>query len=505
MTIGAWLGPFSPAARVDAIEKRVIALASEWEYDPQTIKVVDTAYTSDINSGKGVIMSVSNADAHFAGADGRRSLADKYVEILRNAIEEHKRSHTFKSLMFGVLLTAATTVGLALLLTLTGWLLNYFAKSVQSWRGTYIKSLKFQRATLLSEDAIIELAAEFVLLLRIFVIATLLLVYSTLVLSYFPDTREVSGQLLAYMLGPMVSVFLPAITNYLPNLAFIAIIVLVAHYFIKLARFSFNEIEKGNITFAKFDQEWAQPTYGLVRFLVICFAFALIFPYLPGSGSPAFNQISLFVGVLVSLGSSGAISHIAAGVFLIYTSAFKNGDRVRIADTTGDVIEKSLLATRIRTTKNEMITIPNGLILSSQIVNYSASANSAGLILHTSVTIGYDVPWQTVHRLLIDAALATEDVLSEPVPFVLQLELDDFFVKYEINAYTHKSHNMTTMYSNLHEHIQARFNEAGVEIMSPHYSSLRDGNSTTVPPDSRPPKYEPLPFNIKIGPENLFK
>ncbi len=152
-----------------------------------------------------------------------------------------------------------------------------------------------------------------------------------------------------------------------------------------------------------------------------------------------------------------------------------------------------------------MITIPNGLILSSQIVNYSASANSAGLILHTSVTIGYDVPWQTVHRLLIDAALATEDILSEPVPFVLQLELDDFFVKYEINAYTHKSHNMTTMYSNLHEHIQARFNEAGVEIMSPHYSSLRDGNATTVPPDSRPPKYEPLPFNIKIGPENLFK
>ena len=161
-------------------------------------------------------------------------------------------------------------------------------------------------------------------------------------------------------------------------------------------------------------------------------------------------------------------------------------------------LEKTLLATRIRTIKQEFITIPNGLVLGSHIINYSSSAASSGLILHSTVTIGYDVPWRQVHQLLIDAALATESIISEPTPFVFQTSLDDFYVSYQINAFTDKPHVMAVTYSQLHQNIQDRFNEAGVEIMSPHYSTLRDGNQTTIPANYLPANYEIPTFGLRF-------
>jgi small-conductance mechanosensitive channel len=176
--------------------------------------------------------------------------------------------------------------------------------------------------------------------------------------------------------------------------------------------------------------------------------------------------------------------------------AFRIGDRVRISDTVGDVIEKTLLVTRVRTIKNEDITIPNSMILNSHIVNYSAVIDQSGLILHTGVTIGYDAPWRKVHELLIHAALNTKYILKEPAPFVLQTSLNDFYVSYEINAYTDMPSKMAVIYSELHQNIQDSFNAGGVEIMSPHYSSLRDGNTTTIPEENLPKTYTPPAFRI---------
>jgi small-conductance mechanosensitive channel len=223
----------------------------------------------------------------------------------------------------------------------------------------------------------------------------------------------------------------------------------------------------------------------------------VIFPYLPGSGTPAFQGVGVFVGLMISLGSAGAIGNLVSGIVLTYTRSFSVGDRVRIADTTGDVVGHGLLSTKIVTIKNEEITIPNGAILGNHIVNYTELAEGQGLILHTGVTIGYDVPWRTVHELLIDAARATAGVLSEPEPFVLQTGLDDFYVRYEINAYTREPRRMATIYSELHQSIQDRFFAAGVEIMSPHYSSLRDGNAVAIPPDRRPARYVPPAFRVR--------
>jgi small-conductance mechanosensitive channel len=221
-----------------------------------------------------------------------------------------------------------------------------------------------------------------------------------------------------------------------------------------------------------------------------------MFPYIPGHSSPAFQGVSIFVGVLFSLGSAGAVSNIIAGVLLTYTRAFQIGDRIKIGDTFGDVLEKSLLATRIRTIKNEDVTVPNALVLSSHVVNFSSCAATGGLILHTSVTIGYDAPWRKVHELLIAAALSTRGILKSPDPFVLQTALNDFYVTYEINAYTDEPVRMVSVYAELHQNIQDSFNEAGVEICSPHFAAVRDANRIAIPTDYVPGSYTPPAFRV---------
>ena len=156
-----------------------------------------------------------------------------------------------------------------------------------------------------------------------------------------------------------------------------------------------------------------------------------------------------------------------------------------------------MLVTKIRTIKNEEITVPNTKIMNSEVINYSTCAPDHGLIMHTTVTIGYDAPWRQVHQLLIDAALNTDLILKKPVPFVLQTALNDFYISYQINAYTRSPNAMAVIFSQLHQNIQDSFNNAGVEIMSPHYKSLRDGNTITIPEKYRAKNYDPPAFRVE--------
>jgi small-conductance mechanosensitive channel len=234
----------------------------------------------------------------------------------------------------------------------------------------------------------------------------------------------------------------------------------------------------------------------MVSFLITIAAVVVIFPYIPGSDSAAFQGISVFLGLLFTLSSTAAVTNIVAGIIQTYTGAFRVGDLVKIGDVTGLVIEKRLLTTRVRTFKNEEASIPNGSVLNTNIINYTTLAKEDGLILHTTVTIGYDVPWQQVQDLLIKAALATPDVLHEPRPFVLQNSLGDFSVAYQLNCYTKAAERMPRVYSAIHQQIQDKFNEANVEILSPTFSALRDGNTVTTPPDYLPGDYEVPAFRV---------
>ncbi len=259
----------------------------------------------------------------------------------------------------------------------------------------------------------------------------------------------------------------------------------------------------GNIRLASFPDDWAEPTYKLVRALFLAVAFVGAFPYIPGSRSPAFQGISLFLGVLVSLSSSSALSNIIAGTILTYTRAFRLGNIVRIGDTFGEVTVKRLLVTQVRTHKNVVVSIPNSLILTTQVLNYTTLAAERGLIVHTSVTIGYDAPWRKVHELLIAAALRTEGVLEDPPPFALQTALNDFSVTYEINAFVASPVPLPHISSALHANIQECFNEAGVEIVSPNYFAVRDGNQMTTPRQHLPPDYVAPAFRVRYSDERV--
>jgi small-conductance mechanosensitive channel len=275
-----------------------------------------------------------------------------------------------------------------------------------------------------------------------------------------------------------------ALVDYLPNLFTIAVLVVVFYYLLKFIRFLFAGLETGTVTFRGFHRDWATPTYKIVRFMVIVFAAVVIFPYLPGSQTPAFRGISLFLGVLVSFGSSAAIANVVAGTVMTYMRPFQMGDRVKIADTEGDVIEKTLLVTRVRTPKHVEVTIPNAMVLASHIINYSAAAAEGGVILHTTVTIGYDTPWRQVQELLLAAAEKTDGLLSTPAPFMLQTALHDFYVSYQLNAYTDKPSEMAGLYSAMHANIQDEFQRAGIQIMSPNY--VADTEHPKIPPAFTP-------------------
>jgi small-conductance mechanosensitive channel len=301
---------------------------------------------------------------------------------------------------------------------------------------------------------------------------------------------------LSYVFAPLRALGLGLIA-YLPKLVFLVVITAVVTVAIRIVRAFFRQIADGRLVFASFPAEWAAPTDKIVRVLLIVFGLVVAFPFLPASDSPAFTGVSVFFGVLVSLASSSALSNAIAGIVLTYTSAFRLGDRVKIGDAFGDIIDTSLLATRIRTIKNEEVTIPNSIALGSAVTNYTRESQTRGLILHTAVTIGYNVPWRQVHALLLDAAQATRGILTDPKPFVWQTALNDFYVTYELNAYTASPQEMIDIYAELHAAIQDAFFAAGIEIMSPHYTSLRDGNTAAIPETFRPAGYEARGFRVE--------
>lgn len=246
-----------------------------------------------------------------------------------------------------------------------------------------------------------------------------------------------------------------------------------------------GEIESEKLKITGFYPDWAQPTFNIIRFLLYVFMIAMIYPYLPGSNSGVFQGISVFVGLIVSLGSSTAIANIIAGLVITYMRPFRIGDRIKLGETEGNVIEKTPFVTRIRTPKNEVVTIPNSFIMSSHTTNYSSSARDYGLIIHSKVTFGYEVPKEEVLDLLINSALATPPgVLSKPEPFVLETELHDYYAVYQINAYIKDANKLAQLYSDLHQTIHDKANEAGIELMSPpHYYAERDGNPLAMPPE----------------------
>ncbi|MEM9276094.1 MAG: mechanosensitive ion channel family protein, partial [Cyanobacteria bacterium P01_F01_bin.143] len=317
----------------------------------------------------------------------------------------------------------------------------------------------------------------------------------------FPWTRSLGIQLLD-VFWSSVNLIVSGFFGYLPNVIIIILIVFIAYYAIRFTRFFFNAIKRRRMRIKGFYAEWAEPTSNIVQFLIIALSGILIFPYLPASDSPGFQGVSVFIGALITLGSTTVIGNFISGIFLIYTRAFQLEDIIQANGKTGKVIGKTILSTRIITPDNEIITIPNASLFVSDIINYSSVIrdNKQPLIVKTTITLGYDVPWRKVYQVLIEAAQATEGIVGDPEPFVWQTSLDDFYVSYALKAYTMEPENMGAIYSQLHQNIQDKCNESDIEILSPHYSAVRDGHQTTIPADYLPEDYQAPGFRF-----NSFK
>ncbi|MEO8125706.1 MAG: mechanosensitive ion channel family protein [Bryobacteraceae bacterium] len=486
------LGPFSAQARAAAIKVRLTSLTKDLTASLDSITAVVGEASTDVVIGDRVLLTITDADAAAAGKTRGELVADR-IMIVKAAATALRNEYSTRSLVTGSIFTVLISTAFIILLILLARLRSVAIVRLQR---VEIRPLRLQKVDLMSSGQIKAGIIQMVKAIRLLLVLIAFYVYVPLVLGFFPWTREYAPRLVEFMVVPLRSAG-HAILDYLPRLVVVLICAAGAYFLIRISHFLFRELGRGRIAWPGFYPEWAAPTHKILRLLILAVTLVVVFPYLPGSGSPAFQGISIFLGVLLSLGSTSAIANIIGGVILTYTRAFHVGDRVKIADTVGDVVEKSLLATRIRTIKNEFITVPNSMVLGSHIINFSASDIGAPLILHSSITIGYDAPWRQVQDLLVAAALRTSLVIKEPAPFVLQTSLDDFYVTYQINAYTREPARMAMTYAELHQNIQDCFNEAGVEIMSPHYGSLRDGNLTTIPANHLPKDYSAPSFRFQ--------
>ena len=388
-----------------------------------------------------------------------------------------------QTLMKGLLDNLMLTLGIFIVLQTIAVVNEFFPRlyeMLEKWRHTRFHVLRFKSLELVTPDQITDGLLSLARYSQLGLNLVLGLTGLTFGLSFFPGTHEVISGLIE-SLGTMLKGAGQTVIDYLPNLFTLLVIGLVTRYTLKLLRFFHDGIHSRRIKIAGLHHELTGPTFQLLRFLILALAVVAAYPFLPWADSPVFRGITIFVGFLLSMGSTALVTNIVSGVVLTYTRGMRVGDRVQIGQTVGDVLERTLLVTRIRTIKNVVVTIPNGMVLNNEIINYNAPMLEEGLILHTTVTIGYDVPWRKVHDLLIQAALATTDILQDQQPFVLQTSLDDYYVSYELNAYTQVPERMATIYSELHQNIQDWFNEAGVEIMSPRYTAYREGNEITIP------------------------
>lgn len=494
-TIYEKIGAYVPTVRARAITERLEAISEKSIFSLDSFRIENSDFTTDIMYGDLPLMSVSDADAKHEGAS-REELAKLRVLQIQASISTYKEEFSWRIIVKKTLLLLLLLIILSLIILGINKIFRWLYQLIRNTISPRLKGFRIGKAQFTNADKISILLIRIAQWIKVIVIIVVIYVSLPLIIYLIPSSRSFTDKLLEYTLTPLTH-FIQSFINYIPNLFTIAVIVLLFTLFIGLFRFLAEEIGRGSIIISGFYRDWAVPTFNIIRFVLYAFMFIVIFPYLPGSSSPIFQGVSVFLGLLVSLGSAGSISNIIAGIVITYMRSFDLGDRIRIGDVEGDVVEKSMLVTRIRTIKNEEISVPNNTLMNGNVINFSKMARENKLIIYTSVTIGYDAPWRDVHLALINAASKTERILKDPKPFVLQRALNDFYVEYQINAYIHDAQAMADIYSGLHQSIQDSFNEAGIEIMSSHYMNLRDGNKTTIPENYLPKDYERPGFKIE--------
>jgi small-conductance mechanosensitive channel len=458
---------FPAEERAGKILSNIKAFTDNKSLSTDSIKIVELEDRTILTINGQVLMGIVDVDATQEGIS-KKVLAALIKNKIKEVVDKYRLEREPKRLLINTVKAIGATVLLLLLLFILIRLFRRFNLFIEAKLKSKFEGLESKSSKLIQANQLWHALKGFIGLIKVITIIILFQIYLTYVLSLYPWTAPFAGKVVNFIVEPL-STFGLSVLAFLPNLGFLIIIILVTRYLLKITKLFFSGISQGTISFLNFEKDWAIPTYRIVRILIIIFSIVIAYPYIPGSESEAFKGISVMLGLMISLGSSSVIGNMIAGYTLIYRRTFKVGDRVKIDEHIGTVVEMKMFVTRLRSLKNEEIIIPNSNIVGGTVINYSSLSKGKGLILHTTVGIGYETPWRQVEQMLLIAAERTEGLLNNPPPFVLQKNLGDFAVNYELNIYCDNPEMMMHYYTEMHKNILDVFNEYNVQIMTPAY------------------------------------
>lgn len=487
--------------RARRILERIDEFGSDLSQSTQSLRLVEEKGITMIFAGDQPITGVTNADGRLEGGVEREVLARVHLKRIAEAVEAHREKRKPINILIHIAFSLLATAILASAWWGTRWVFDRLDAAIEPRYKEQVKDLKVQKVIILQAHQMWAGLRGSMHGIKAFLLFLLLYAYLNFVFRQFPWTAYIGKQLFDIILDP-IRVIVRGFLSSFPSLVFLVILVVLFRYLLRFGKLIFANLAIGKVTWPGFDREWAWPTYRIFRTLVIAFGIVVGYPYIPGSTSEAFKGITIFLGLLLSLGSSSIIGNILAGYTLVYRRAFQEGDRIKVNEILGDVMERRILTTRLRSLKNEEIIVPNSEILNNHVTNYSAAAREKGLILHTTVGIGYETPWRQVEAMLIEAADRTPGLLKDPPPFVLQLALGDFCVTYELNVYCDRPYYMMELYTGLSQNILDVFNEHGVQIMTPAY--MADAEQPKIVPKDQwytPPAKPPDNMQAELSPE----
>lgn len=461
---GTLLG-YSPKQRVEAAEARINAVIERGAWGTVTARTISEGLLIQIGDQGMFVMTPG--DLNTLAGETPEEAGTRIVRNLTTALGEIEESRRAETFLRGAGYTVAAT--LVLLFVLAG------IRRGHRWLGTHLAKVVEPRLKTLAIGGFTHHIEGIILFLRGLVglaswALSLLSLYLWLDFSFmqFPYTRPWGEQLHETMTSGIKAIAL-TIVNFIPGLVIVAVIFMITRFLSRISRLFFDAVESGRVSVPGLYAETALPTRRIVTVILWLFALVMMYPYLPGSDSDAFKGVSVFVGLLLSIGSAGTVNQAVSGLMLMYSRALRVGDYVQIGETVGTVVALGMFSTRIRTPWGEIVSFPNAVIVGTTTKNYSREEETGGALLTTTLTIGYNAPWRQVHAMLIEAAQRTEGLLKDPPPRVLQRSLSDYYVEYMLGARIAVPHTRIAVLDVLHRNIQDVFNEYGVQIMSPHY------------------------------------
>jgi small-conductance mechanosensitive channel len=466
--------------RANQVKERIIQVADDPGLDPADIRVETMEDRVALMIGDQRLVLLFPADAEIEQIP-LTLVANAARDRIVHAVKQYRELRSRDRLLRNTGILAGITILAALLFWGISALFDWLNRLVERRVKRHIKQLEQASHRVIDAGQIWGWFGGGLRVLRALTLLALAMIWLETALGLYPWTKPLAQQLFQLVLDPLKQMA-GGIIDSLPDLIFLAVLTVVIRFILRVVRTFFERVDRGWIRLQTFDRDLALPTYRIIRVVILVFGLVIAYPYIPGSDSQAFKGMSIFFGVILSIGSSSFIANIIAGYSLIYRRAFREGDRIRVGELEGVVVDMKTMNTRIRSLKNEEIDIPNSILLGSAVINFSSYQRDPGLILHTEVGIGYDVSWRQVEAMLLEAAKRTDGLLNEPAPFVLQKSLGDFTVVYQLNAYCNDAARMNALYSSLHGNVQDVFNEYGVQIMSPNYVADPE-QSKLVPPE----------------------